>query len=135
MGGNGHRVTNFAIALHPSAEPRHPALGAALEAARPALVRLYAGFERRRQVQIAEFVAAFVSTNGRIPTAPDVAVALGPPISTAAATCYLAQNQKRDKDDGSCYDMPASPQPRGEGTRASRYRTQVAGAVPVAQYG
>ena len=134
MGGNAHRVTNFAIALHPSAEPRHPALGAALEAARPALVRLYSGFQRRRQVQIAEFVSAFVSTHGRTPTAPDVSAGLEPPISTAAATWYLAQNQKRDKDDGSCYDMPACPLPRGGGTRASRYRTQVASVVPVAQY-
>ena len=134
MSDSGHGTGNLTITSHRSPEPCYRSLVAALEAARPALVRLYSGFQRRRQAQIAEFVSAFVSTHGRPPTAPDVAVGLEPPISTVAATWYLAQNQKRDKDDGPCYDMPACPQARGGGTRASRYRTQVASVVPVAQY-
>jgi len=134
MNNCGHGTGSLTITSHRSPELCYRSLGAALKAARPTLVRLYSGFQRRRQVQIAEFVAAFVSTHGRPPTAPDVAIALEPPISPAAATWYLAQNQKRDKDDGSCYDMPASSQPRGGGTRASRCHPQVAGVVPVAQY-
>jgi len=134
MSDCGHGTDSLALTSQGSAEPCYRSLEAALQAARPTLVRLYAGFQRRRQAQIAEFVASFRSTHGRRPTAPDLAAGLVPRISAAAARWYLAQSNGRDRGDELFYSIPASPQPRNGAGHGSRCRTQVASTVPVAQH-
>ncbi|HNS52039.1 MAG TPA: hypothetical protein PKO09_12760 [Anaerolineae bacterium] len=91
MGNNGHRITSYAITTQPDAEPRYPSLDAALQAARPALLRLYAGWQNYRQTQVAEFAASFQESHGHLPSAADVAANLEPCIAEPAAAWYLAR--------------------------------------------
>ena len=92
MGNNGHGKDRLSFTAGRSPELRHSSFDAALEAARPALVRLYTGWHQSRKAQIAEYVASFSSTHGRPPTADDVAAGMEPPISRSAATWYLGRN-------------------------------------------
>lgn len=91
MGNNGHRITSYAITTQPDAEPRYPSLDATLQAARPALLRLYTAWQDHRQAQVAEFVALYRESHGHLPGAADVAAALTPSISEPAAAWYLAR--------------------------------------------
>ncbi|HNS51668.1 MAG TPA: hypothetical protein PKO09_10870 [Anaerolineae bacterium] len=91
MGDNGHRITSYAITTQPDAEPRYPSLDAALQGARPVLLRLYAGWQSHRQAQVAEFVASFQDSHGCLPNPSDVAAELSPRITEPAAAWYLAR--------------------------------------------
>lgn len=91
MGDNGHRITSYAITARPDAEPHYPSLDAALNAARPALLRLYTAWQHHRQAQVAEFVASYRESCGHLPGAADVAIALTPSITEPAAAWYLAR--------------------------------------------
>jgi hypothetical protein len=91
MGNNGHRNVSYAIATQPDAEPRYPSLDAALQAARPALLRLYTTWQNHRQAQVAEFAASFQESYGHLPSAADVAAELSPHITEPAAAWYLAR--------------------------------------------
>jgi hypothetical protein len=77
--------------------PDHPCLDAALEASRPALLRLYAEWQDRRQAQVVEYVSAFQSSYGHPPAAADVAAALEPRISEAAALWYVERINGHDR--------------------------------------
>jgi hypothetical protein len=92
MNDNRHRKNGLSLTTSPGPELRHPSFDAALEAARPALVRLYATWHQGRKAQIAEYVATFSSTHGCPPTADDVVAGVEPPISRSAATWYLVRN-------------------------------------------
>jgi len=91
MGNNGHRIVSYAITTQPDAEPRYPSLDAALQAARPALLRLYTTWQSHRQAQVAEFAASFHESHGDLPSASDVAAGLSPHITELAAAWYLAR--------------------------------------------
>jgi hypothetical protein len=79
--------------------PDYPCLDAALEASRPALLRLYAEWQDRRQAQVVEYVSAFQSSHGHPPAAADVAAALEPRISEAAARWYVERLNGHDRAD------------------------------------
>lgn len=130
MGGNGRKPDNYAITPRPSIEPRHSTLDAALEAARPALVRLYSGFQHRRQAEIAEFVASFLSAHGCPPTAADVAAGLEPRISKPAVAWYLSRSNSRDRGDDLLHSISDSSKSRNGGAHESKCCTQVAGEAP-----
>jgi len=123
MGGNGRKPDNYAIIPRPSIEPCHSTLDAALEAARPALVRLYSDFQHRRQAQIAEFVASFLFSHGCPPTAADVAAGLEPRISKPAVAWYLSRSNGRDRGGDLSHSIPDSSIPRSGGAHESRCRT------------
>ena len=91
MGNNGHRIVSYAITTQPDAEPRYPSLDAALQAARPALLRLYTTWQSHRQAQVAEFAASFHESHGDLPSASDVAAGLSPHITEPAAAWYLSR--------------------------------------------
>lgn len=91
MGDNGHRITSYAITTQPDTEPRYPSLDAALQAARPALLRLYTSWQNHRQVQVAEFVASYRESHRHPPSAADVAAGLSPYITEPAAAWYLSR--------------------------------------------
>ena len=91
MGNNGLRITSYAITTQPDAEPPYPSLDAALQAARPALLRLYTGWQNHRQAQVAEFVASYRESHGHLPGTADVAAGLRPCITEPAAAWYLAR--------------------------------------------
>ena len=82
----------------PGPYPNYPCLDAALEASRPALLRLYADWQDRRQTQVVEYVSAFQSSHGHPPAAADVAAALEPRISESAARWYVERINGHDRD-------------------------------------
>jgi hypothetical protein len=94
------------ITGHAGAVPDYPCLDAALEASRPALLRLYAGWQDRRQAQVAEYVSAFQSSHGHPPAAADVAAALEPQISEAAARWYVGRINGHDRADSVQHSIP-----------------------------
>jgi hypothetical protein len=86
--------------------PDYPCLDAALEASRPALLRLYADWQHRRQAQVAEYVSTFQSTQGHPPAAADVAAALEPRISEAAARWYVERINGHDRAGSIPHSIP-----------------------------
>ena len=92
MSRNGNRENGITLTADPDVELRHASFDAALDAARPALVRLYTTWHRSRQAQIAEYVASYSSTHGHPPTPDDVVAGVEPPLSKSAATWYLVRN-------------------------------------------
>ena len=115
MSDCGHGTDSFAITPHCSAEPLYPSLDAALEAARPVLVRLYSGFQRRRQAQITEFAASFQFAQGCPPTATDLAAGLETRISEPTAIWYLSRSNGRDRGDDLSHSILDSPKSRNGG--------------------
>jgi hypothetical protein len=92
MSDNGHSKNSISFTTRPGPKLRHPSFSAALEAARPTLLRLYKTWHHRRQARIAEYAASFSSTYGHPPTADDVVAGLEPRISLSVATWYLVRN-------------------------------------------
>jgi hypothetical protein len=118
MSDNGHRKTGMTLTTQLGPELRHPSYQAALDAARPALLRLYRTWHQNRKAQIAEFITSFSATHGHPPTAGDLAAGLEPPISRSAATWYLSRDNGHNGSHKTSNSIPDFSKGSNQGAEA-----------------